>query len=635
MTVAELNRTSMQALWNHLPGQPYNWEAKASVQGLTPRQVSPLDIAEDWVKPQLRRLIRPFAEAMSNIPNTGPELDIIDRGQFALVHAEDLRAERFPNTYLCAGCGIFTSPATISAPPNCPAGHGAQRQFSFVELHTCGLMRPLTPARCANNCRGPMALTNTRSLNTGTWSWRCTRCNTDAGSVSRFCACAGGRMWVNRVPQTVAYYPQQITVLNPPTRSGYGSLAGPLTRPAAIAQTIGALPADLGALMKAVSAGGQSAEDKARETLEALNLQPGDPMYDQLMATARAQSGTQPGWQQDVDALALSPETTEIVGDECLQLSLTAGAAPLTVAEMATEAAGTSLQPLYASYGPLLQRYHLSDVTLLRQLPIAFIVAGYTRLSSKASRVTRTSTSPVKFQFFPDPRNGKFPMYGLRSETEGLLFRIDQLEVVRWLVASGVIADPGVTTAQEAQKWLLGVMDPVVDIFKAPDSRISDAVLGLVHSMSHRMMKALAARSGLNIDSLAEYLFPSSCAFLVYANTRSQFTLGGIEHVFRYDLADALSELDAETRCMFDPPCRRSFGGACVACLHVSEVACQRFNTVLDRNRLFGALPQSTLPTHGSVPAQPSGASPAAPAAPAATSVSTGTGGQAQWTAFW
>ena len=90
----------------------------------------------------------------------------------------------------------------------------------------------------------------------------------------------------------------------------------------------------------------------------------------------------------------------------------------------------------------------------------------------------------------------------------------------------------------------------------------------------------------------------------------------------RFDLADALSELDAETRCMFDPPCRRSFGGACVACLHVSEVACQRFNSVLDRNLLFGELPTHVLP------ARTPGTSASAPVATA------GTGG-AQWTAFW
>lgn len=640
MTLAELNRSSMQALWNHLPRQPYNWETKAAVIGLTPRQVSPLDIAEDWVKPALRTLIRPFAEALSGVPGAGPELDIIDRGQFRLVQAEDLRAERFPNTWHCTTCGTFTSERAIANPPTCTRGHGTMSQFTFVETHTCGHLEALRAPRCRNACGAAMRLRNTRSLNTGLWTWQCTRCNTDNGGVLRWCPCSSGRMTVTRLPQTLAYYPQQITVLNPPTRSGHGSLAGPLTRPAAIAQAIGALPPGLSELMRAISASDGSAEDKTRETLERLGVDETDPMWTAMMAKAKAQAGTGTAWQADVDALGLTPENAEIVGDECLQLALTAGAQPLTIAELIAQAPGPALAAQYAAYGPLLARYHFSDVTLLRELPVAFIVAGYTRLSSRASRTTRAGTSAVKFNFFPDPKAGHFPMYGLRSETEGILFRIDQLEVVRWLVASGVVADPGVSTAVDAQKWLMRVMDPVTDIFSAPANQISAAVLGLVHSMSHRMMKALAARSGLNIDSLAEYLFPGECAFLVYANTRSQFTLGGIEHVFRFDLADALSELDAETRCMFDPPCRRSFGGACVACLHVSEVACQRFNSVLDRNLLFGQLPTGVLPTTGSTRTAAGSTSAAAASAgmPAPTAAgpaaATGMGGP-QWKAFW
>jgi hypothetical protein len=229
---------------------------------------------------------------------------------------------------------------------------------------------------------------------------------------------------------------------------------------------------------------------------------------------------------------------------------------------------------------------------LLRELPIAYIVAGYTRISGKAVSTTRygTRTTP-QFRFFPAGRDNKFPMYGVRTETEGLMFQLDPLAVVQWLADSGLITHPDVHTPEDARRWLFAATDPVIDIFNAPENPVTHAVLGLIHSMAHRTMKSLAARCGLNVDSLAEYLFPANCAFLIYANTRSDFTLGGIEHVYRYDLADALRELDAETRCVFDPPCRHSFGGACAACLHLSEVACTRFNTVLDRNLLFGSIP--------------------------------------------
>src|SRR3954464_2959250 len=89
VSIEELNRTNIQALWRHMPGQPYNWPRKATVVGDNPKQVSPLDVPEGWVAPQLRRLVRPFAEAVSGAPNVGNELAIIDGLLFELVKAED------------------------------------------------------------------------------------------------------------------------------------------------------------------------------------------------------------------------------------------------------------------------------------------------------------------------------------------------------------------------------------------------------------------------------------------------------------------------------------------------------------------------------------------------------------------
>ena len=117
----------------------------------------------------------------------------------------------------------------------------------------------------------------------------------------------------------------------------------------------------------------------------------------------------------------------------------------------------------------------------------------------------------------------------------------------------------------DAQRWLMRVSVPVADLFNPTGHRITDAVLGLVHSASSRAMKALGVASGLHADSLAEYIFPANAAFLIYANSRSEFVLGGLEHVFRYGLDEVLTDLDAERRCVFDPLCRQC-GGWCRVC---------------------------------------------------------------------
>ncbi|QUQ64576.1 hypothetical protein [Kutzneria sp. CA-103260] len=592
MAIDTINRTNIQALWRYMPGQPFNFAARAAVLGDTPRQVSALDVPEGWVAAPLRRLIRPFAEAASGVSNIGPELDIIDRGQYELVRAEDLRAVRFPNTYLCGKCNRFRSVRPGDRPPDCHE-HGPMEQFQWAEVHECGHIGEVNPPHCRNNCRAGMRLFNTKSLSLSRWYWRCVGCGTRSDvPVARACSgCRRGRVTVTRVPQTWVYYPQQITVLNPPTRNTYASLAHEQMHAAAVAQALGMLPPGLDGLR---AAGGADADPiaKVQALAASFGWEPGNPLYEQVLAEARSKADSAPAWRDEVDALGLDEEHLDALGEECRQLSLARAATGLTVDDLT--AAGGPLATSYAAYRQLFDRYGLSDVTLLRQLPVAYVAAGYTRLSSRASAVNRSGASITpRFRFFPTGRTGKFRMYGVRTETEGLLFQIDPLKIVEWLVRSSVVDDPAVTDAADAQRWLFRVTEPVVDVFNPPANRISEAVLGLTHSFAHRAMKALAARCGLNVDSLAEFLFPSNGAFLIYANTRSEFILGGLEHVFRFDLPDALRELDAESRCVFDPPCRHHFGGACAACLHVSEVACARFNTVLNRNLLFGSLPQA------------------------------------------
>ncbi|MFF8566518.1 hypothetical protein ACF06N_16330 [Streptomyces albidoflavus] len=597
MTYDTLNRTATQALWNHMPGQPYNWDNQVSVIGEPPRHASPLDVPEAWLAPQLRRLIRPFAQQHSGIPNSGPELDIIERGQYSIVEAHDLQASRFPNTFICHECGHLSTVNPTNQTPACPLGHRLKTQFQFAEAHNCGLLREIRAPKCANSCSGPMLLRNWRVLDTRQWVWQCGKCGTRAERRVVYCPdCKTSPTSVLRVPQTSLHYPQSLTVINPPTRSEYTGLKGDTIGAAAVGQLIGAVAPGLDALRAATSEGhGDDKLAQAKATCEALGIHPGDPLYESMMDKARQAAVTVGGWQKEVEALVLPPETLEVIGDEVFSLTRATAAPSLNVDDLLRNPPSADLVPAYGEYRALFDRYKLADVTLLRELPIANVVAGYTRISAHAVQQTRAGDKGTWFKFFP-ASNGKYPMYGKRTETEGLLVRVKPLEVIRWLVDSGVVPDPEVTDESNAYKWLLRVREPVVDMFNAPEQRITRSVLGLVHSMSHRFMKSIAARCGLNIDSLAEYLFPSALAFLVYANTRSDFTLGGIEHVYRYDLADALSELAADPRCVFDPPCRRSFGGACAACLHTSEISCERFNTVLDRNLLFGTLPSADDP---------------------------------------
>ena len=106
---------------------------------------------------------------------------------------------------------------------------------------------------------------------------------------------------------------------------------------------------------------------------------------------------------------------------------------------------------------------------------------------------------------------------------------------------------------------------------------------------------------------MADLLIPAHLSFIVYAASRGDFVLGGLQALFEHDLDKALREVAlGESRCALDPVCTRH-GGACVACLHVGEPSCRYYNQFLDRRSLFGAEGLLTVQDDGAVTGSPSG----------------------------
>jgi len=598
MTTDRLQRSPNQALFRHMPEQPYSWATsryRGGVMGVNPNATTGLDVAEEWLKPALSRLVEPFAA--NGLPTSAAIRDLIDKEQYRLVTPLDLRAARFPNTFHCSRCDYFRRVDASQAPGLCPKCKIGLEQFNWVYAHYCGeiaeITAPVNP--CPRGHRGGWRLTDWQQRGSR-WVWRCMCGLADPRSVATmWCrSCSGGQMTLRRSNSQDLHYAQQITVLNPPTRAEHASLASEHLPKAAVAQVLGLLDPGKDGLRKAGIIADSDSEDLIQQLAARLGLPPDDPMLVPLVAKAQGAKDTSAPWLAQVDALGLQGDRLEHVGEECLQLALALDADPLDLTGLKDTEPVDRHPDIDRVAARLSQQFGIAEVTLLRKLPVASVAAGYTRMGARAIVDTRRGPQPVGFRFFPTLKETRIPMYGIRTETEGLLFQLDPLLVAGWLARNGLIADPGLATVRDAQEWLLQTLDPVTDIFEPPADQVTRAALTLVHSASHRMMKSLSARCGLNIDSLAEHLFPQTGSFLVYANKRSQFTLGGLEYVFRRDLADALTELTAETRCLFDPVCRDR-ETACTACLFVSEISCARFNSALSRKALFGG-PASLVP---------------------------------------
>lgn len=161
------------------------------------------------------------------------------------------------------------------------------------------------------------------------------------------------------------------------------------------------------------------------------------------------------------------------------------------------------------------------------------------------------------------------------------------MRVYQHLVARGH-ALPDVDGPRAARIALLERMDlpyPTQEQYQP----LGGALLQLVHSYAHRTIRRLASFAGIERDGLAEYLLPHHLSFVVYAASRGDFVLGGLQAVYETSLHRFLADLvEGESRCALDPGCR-SGGGACMACLHLGEPSCRWFNRFLDRSELFGA----------------------------------------------
>src|SRR6266536_3426855 len=108
MTTDRLQRSPNQALYRYMPEQPYSWATsryRGGARGANPNATTDLDVAEEWLKPALSRLIEPFAA--NRLPYSAAIRDLIDKEQYRLVTPLDLTATRFPNTFHCSRCDYF------------------------------------------------------------------------------------------------------------------------------------------------------------------------------------------------------------------------------------------------------------------------------------------------------------------------------------------------------------------------------------------------------------------------------------------------------------------------------------------------------------------------------------------------
>ena len=216
---------------------------------------------------------------------------------------------------------------------------------------------------------------------------------------------------------------------------------------------------------------------------------------------------------------------------------------------------------------------------------------GYTR------KVTDPQNARGKLRlnaFDKDSDNGKNLVYGMKLETEGILFDIDMCKIIRWLLENKIISEeqmPDLEDDAAVKKWFLQNVhgDRISPFGKLDDNDlITKNVFLLLHSMSHAFIKTAGELSGISANSLTEIIFVETCSIFIYSQSSQGQVLGSLSGMMESLYSRYLNQVYADNReCVFDPICSDRDDFSCQGCLVLADTSCKYFNTKLGRNYLY------------------------------------------------
>jgi hypothetical protein len=471
--------------------------------------------------------------------------------------------EPFPELYRCQSCGRLSKSNTAG----CLCGKQRWGQINWVAFHDCGRLETPWIPQCPEHKQVRFLQTGSPSL--AEIVFDCPVCQKviSKGPPVRKCECGNGIVMHNPHRAAVVYQPRTTVIVNPPSQADAAALRSAAGRSMTLEWALDGMRSD-------TPAGGKPTVDVLYETFVAQGT---EPAIARAMAEAAFAASGQTEQQEqgvnDIDGAAKEAATAGAV-----RLAYATMGGRLRVPHLIREAGPAAKQRFELLYPPALERGRLLEVELLERFPVLTAAFGYTRGGGDFSS---------QLQWFKGPSGG-LRIHGQQADTEALLFRLDPVAVADYLHQQGALpqpqADPRAARVAIAKAAVLPQPGQIVD-----PSSTGACLLTLIHSYSHRVIRRISGFCGIDRDSLSEYLVPQHLAFAVYATSRGDFVLGGLQAVFEHDLDKVIDDVvGGEHRCALDPGCEKE-GGACVACLHVGEPSCRYYNQYLDRAALFAA----------------------------------------------
>lgn len=472
----------------------------------------------------------------------------------------------FPQVWVCQHCRRIARDTTRA----CRCGQRRWGQLHFVGYHDCGaLFEPWIPP-CPQH--GEVVVNSPRTAQAKDLVFSCPTCGAETlrglgvGRPCRECNQPHSKYTVHRA--AAVYTSHSLTMVNPARPDQLREL-----------QAAGGSARCLDWVLDGMPGERPDSAPVSRTTLLESLLDKGLPRAAAEAAVAAA-AGAGHDFTSDasLDEALPEPALTH-AREDALDIAVAVHNGRRSARSLGGEPVRDALGDRYRNdYPPALDRSGLCDVDLVDRFPVLRGVFGYTRDGGTAG-----GTRLVMFR----GRNGSYRVYADSNETEALFVRLDPVRVARWLHDRGhlpvVPDDP-----RQARLEILRHAPTPHRGAELPTETPGSALLTLLHSYTHRLIRTVAVLAGIDREALAEYLVPDHLGAFVYAGSRGDFVLGGLQAVFEADLHQLLdSQVDNESRCPLDPGCGRG-AGACLACLHLGEPSCTYYNRFLGRRALFG-----------------------------------------------
>jgi hypothetical protein len=246
----------------------------------------------------------------------------------------------------------------------------------------------------------------------------------------------------------------------------------------------------------------------------------------------------------------------------------------------------------------LLLEFGMREICHIDDLAVVLAATGFTRQAREPCGTP--AEVPVRLNAFTDEvthTRGKVPIYALAVRTECILLRLDPCQVLRWAIDNFNWDSPPHDVISDRAKAHAHILKVAAALAKSPEEIRQLAlsgvdqngahVLGLLHTITHHLLRAARNGSGYDLHSLTEYLLPTDLAALIVLSPRKASMTGGLQALCRSWLPTWLHQAAfSSITCPLDPLCSEQ-GGSCHSCLRLPR-GCETFNQGISRAYLLG-----------------------------------------------